>query len=233
MSRHLRYVHLQSVYAPRPTGPQAADGYASDNLDEPEEAPAPKKRKQSKAAEAKQKEKEKAKAKKKAKKGDDDDDYEDSDQDPYSALSKMWKGDIPKPPVGSFEDCARCKKQFTVVRPSCYDSSCPEWILSTLPVLRRSTPWRQTHPLVGCAIYARSPLVPIPSRNPLRLGNVKLLQTSATSSTTKSVASRALPLYVSTCVQQETDVRSSVDDGTYRSSASISTMSRHLAISVQ
>lgn len=85
---------------------QPADGYASDNLDEPEEEPAPKKRKQSKAAEAKAKEKEKAKAKAKAKKGkgkkgDDDEDYEDSDQDAYSALSKMWKGDLPKPPVGA------------------------------------------------------------------------------------------------------------------------------------
>ena len=94
---------------------QRAEGYESDNLDEPEE-PTPKKRKQSKAAEAKQKAKEKAKAKKKAKKGDDDNGDEDEDEDPYSALSKMWKGDLPKPPVGSFEDCARCQKQFTVVR---------------------------------------------------------------------------------------------------------------------
>lgn len=100
---------------------QPVENYESDNLDEPEEEPAPKKRKQSKAAAAKQKEKEKAKSKKKAKKGDDDDDYEDSDRDPYSALSKMWKSDLPKPPVGGFEDCARCQKQFTVVRVSlCY-----------------------------------------------------------------------------------------------------------------
>ena len=96
---------------------QSGDGYASDNLDEPDEEPAPKKRKQSKAAAAKQKEKEKAKAKKKGKKGDDDDYEDDEDEDPYSALSKMWKNDLPKPPVGSFEDCARCEKQFTVVRP--------------------------------------------------------------------------------------------------------------------
>ncbi|KAI0628900.1 RNI-like protein [Trametes polyzona] len=26
----------------------------------------------------------------------------------------MWKKDLPKPPVGGFENCARCKKQFTV-----------------------------------------------------------------------------------------------------------------------
>ena len=78
--------------------------------------PAQKKRKLSKAAEAKLKAKEKAKAKKKAKKGDDDDDYEDSEDDPYNALSKMWKNDLPKPPVGSFEKCAKCRTQFTVVR---------------------------------------------------------------------------------------------------------------------
>ncbi|KAI0697087.1 RNI-like protein [Cerioporus squamosus] len=107
---------------------QLADGYASDNLDEPEE-PAPKKRKQSKAAAAKQKEKEteKAKAKKKAKKGDDDDD-EDSDADPYSALSKMWKGDLPKPSVGSFEDCARCQKQFTVTKYTMAANPPPGWL---------------------------------------------------------------------------------------------------------
>ena len=27
----------------------------------------------------------------------------------------MWKSDLPKPPIGSFENCARCEKQFTVV----------------------------------------------------------------------------------------------------------------------
>ena len=91
-------------------------------MDEPEdEEPAPTRRKQSKAAQkakekGKAKEKEKAKAKaKKGKKGDDDN-YEDEGEDPYSALSKMWKGDLPKPPVGNFENCAKCEKQFTVVR---------------------------------------------------------------------------------------------------------------------
>ncbi|TFK80509.1 RNI-like protein [Polyporus arcularius HHB13444] len=105
------------------------DGYGSDDLDEPEE-PAPKKRKQSKAAQAKQKEKEKAKAKKKAKKDDDDDDYDngDSDADPYSALSKMWKGDLLKPPVGSFEDCARCEKQFTVTKYTMAANPPPGWL---------------------------------------------------------------------------------------------------------
>lgn len=89
--------------------------YDSDNLDEPdEEEPLPKKRKLTKAAEVKLKAKEKAKAKR-AKKKQDDDDYEDEDEDAYTALSKMWKEDLPKPPVGSFEECARCDKQFTVV----------------------------------------------------------------------------------------------------------------------
>ncbi|TCD69896.1 hypothetical protein EIP91_005720 [Steccherinum ochraceum] len=99
------------------------EGYSSDKLDEDEdEQPAPKKRKLSKAAEAKLKAKEKekakgkAKAKGKGKKGDDDDYEDDSDgEDAYTALSKMWK-DSAKPPVGSFEDCARCKKKFTVTK---------------------------------------------------------------------------------------------------------------------
>ncbi|CDO77781.1 hypothetical protein BN946_scf185041.g13 [Trametes cinnabarina] len=96
-------------------GAPAADGFESDNLDEPEEPVTPRKRKLTKAAEAKLKAKEKEKAKKKAKKNDNDD-YEDEDEDPYSALSKMWRDDIPKPPVGSFENCARCQKQFTVTK---------------------------------------------------------------------------------------------------------------------
>lgn len=53
--------------------------------------------------------------KKKGEKGDDDDE-DDEDYDPYNALSKMWKSDLPKPSAGSFENCARCQKQFTVVR---------------------------------------------------------------------------------------------------------------------
>ncbi|KAI0669355.1 RNI-like protein [Trametes maxima] len=28
----------------------------------------------------------------------------------------MWKSDLPKPPVGSFENCVRCQKQFTVTK---------------------------------------------------------------------------------------------------------------------
>ncbi|CAL1703119.1 unnamed protein product [Somion occarium] len=98
------------------SGPRGTNGnaeeYASDHLDETdEEQPAQKKRKMTKTAEAKEKAKAKANAKKK--KGDDED-FEDSDEDEdaYTALSKMWK-DNSKPPVGSFENCARCNKQFT------------------------------------------------------------------------------------------------------------------------
>jgi len=100
-------------------------GYDSEDLDDPagedamevveEEAEntAPsKKRKLTKAAEAKLK----AKEKKRGKKHSDDEDYEDDDN--YTALSKsLWSNNTPKPPIGSFENCAVCKKQFTVVSP--------------------------------------------------------------------------------------------------------------------
>lgn len=86
------------------------DGYNSEHLDESEDEKPTKKRKMTKAAEAKAKAAAKAEAKKK--KGDEDEDSEE--EDPYNALSKMWK-DTSKPPVGSFENCARCNKEFTVV----------------------------------------------------------------------------------------------------------------------
>jgi DNA repair protein RAD7 len=91
-------------------------GYASDNLDDPEEergeekpVRSSKKRKLSKTTEAKLKAKEKKKI---GKKDSDDDD----DEDAYTALSKsIWAGSTPKPSVGDFENCATCEKQFTVV----------------------------------------------------------------------------------------------------------------------
>jgi DNA repair protein RAD7 len=94
-----------------------ASGYASDELDEPAKEPVvTKKRKLTKAAEAKLKTKEKKNAKKKAE-GDDD---SDEDGDAYTALSKsMWtngESSPSKPPIGSFEDCAKCEIEFTVVR---------------------------------------------------------------------------------------------------------------------
>ncbi|KAF5386700.1 hypothetical protein D9615_002106 [Tricholomella constricta] len=94
--------------------------YDSEELDDPPEetAATAKKRKLSKAAEAKLKAKEKTKAK--AKKKKEDEDYVDEEDDPYHALSRMWGGNgiasPAKPTPGNFEDCAKCKKQFTVTR---------------------------------------------------------------------------------------------------------------------
>lgn len=88
-------------------------GYASDELDEPaEESPVKKRKGTNGRATAATK----AKAKKKAK---DDGEYEGSSEDEYRAISKnLWSvggNGVPKPPAGSFETCARCEKQFTVV----------------------------------------------------------------------------------------------------------------------
>jgi hypothetical protein len=100
---------------------QPANGYNSDELDEPEEAPKPKKRKLTKAAEAKLKAKAKAK---KAMDDEDEDDYEDA----YTALVKdSYKST--RPPIGSFEDCAKCKQQLTVV---CHIQRCPSDVALTL-----------------------------------------------------------------------------------------------------
>ncbi|KAF8437648.1 hypothetical protein L210DRAFT_3482673 [Boletus edulis BED1] len=89
-------------------------GYASDQLDEVEEESPVKKRK---SAKGKGTAAGKARAKKKAK---EDGDYEGSSEDEYTALSKNLRsrggnGD-PKPPVGGFEECAKCGKQFTVTK---------------------------------------------------------------------------------------------------------------------
>jgi len=88
----------------------------SDHLDSEDEVPTGRKRQVSKAT----LEKQKLAAKKRAKKHKDDDDYED-DGDEYTALSKsFWtsKSSNAKPSVGSLEKCAKCSKQFTVVRSS-------------------------------------------------------------------------------------------------------------------
>ena len=91
---------------------QPTDGYNSEELDEPEGTPKKKKRKVSKAVEAKLKAKAKAKAKRS--KDNDDDDY-DGEEDAYTALVKTSYKST-RPPVGSFEDCAKCEQEFTVVR---------------------------------------------------------------------------------------------------------------------
>jgi len=73
-------------------------------------------------------EKQKAAAKKRAKQGDDDDDDFDDDGDEYTALSKSLrsnKSGEPKPPIGSLEKCAKCSKQFTMVRSSAAMSLAP------------------------------------------------------------------------------------------------------------
>jgi hypothetical protein len=85
----------------------------SDHLDSEDEAPAGKRRKLSKVA----MEKCKAGAKKKAIKFDDDD-Y-DGEEDAYTALSKSLrtnKSSDSKPSIGSRVKCAKCSKQFTMVR---------------------------------------------------------------------------------------------------------------------
>ena len=88
----------------------------SDHLESEDEAPTGRRRKVSQAT----LEKQKMAAKKRAKKHkDDDDDYEDGDE--YTALSKSFWTSKPsnaKPSVGSLEKCAKCSKQFTMVRPA-------------------------------------------------------------------------------------------------------------------
>ncbi|KAI5119535.1 hypothetical protein M0805_002557 [Coniferiporia weirii] len=110
---------------------QAAPEYDSDNLDDDEEDYKPaKKQKLSKKEEAKLKAKEKAK-KKKGK----DDSESDSEEDEYTALSRgaannraraMASG--AKPPIGNFENCAKCGKQFTVTRYTMAASPGPGWL---------------------------------------------------------------------------------------------------------
>lgn len=164
---------------------QPAEGYESDNLDEPEEAPVKtRKRKLTKAAEAKLKAKEKEKAKKKAKKNDDDD-YEDEDEDPYSALSKMWKDDLPKPPVGSFENCVRCQKQFTVVRSYIVFLSIAGARAETS--CRRSIPFLPIPLQAICVIHAPRHLAAIRSRSPPRRRSANLRVTNGPSPISTSV----------------------------------------------
>jgi hypothetical protein len=93
--------------------------------EEDEEEPAQKKRKLTQAAKEKLKAKAKAKAKAKQKKEGDDIDSEnlDEDEDAYTALPKSLRrgenASPSKPPVGSFETCQKCEKEFTVVSGAC------------------------------------------------------------------------------------------------------------------
>lgn len=73
-------------------------------------------------------EKQKAAAKKRAKQCDDNDDDFDDDGDEYTSLSKSLgskKSGDPKPSIGSLEKCAKCSKQFTMVRISAAMSLAP------------------------------------------------------------------------------------------------------------
>ncbi|KAL0070717.1 UV-damaged DNA-binding protein rad7 [Marasmius tenuissimus] len=90
------------------------NGYASDELDEPESPP--KKAKAASGSKENTKGKNAKGKKQKGKKGEDD--YQDEDEDAYTALSKsLWSNAGPsKPPVGSFEKCVKCEKQFTVTK---------------------------------------------------------------------------------------------------------------------
>ncbi|KAL5528954.1 hypothetical protein ACEPAG_4928 [Sanghuangporus baumii] len=111
--------------------------YDSENLDgeyEENEKPA-KKRKLSKKEEAKLKAKEKAKAKKNKKKAGSDDESGDSEIDEYNALSRgatrnRARASLPgaQPPIGSFENCAKCGKQFTVTRYTMAANPGPGWL---------------------------------------------------------------------------------------------------------
>ncbi len=91
--------------------------FDSDNLDDSEDAaPIGKRRKLSK----KEQEKKKAKAKPGKGKGKKGDVESDGSDDEYTALSRSMfdvkgKATGAKPPIGSFENCTKCEKQFTVV----------------------------------------------------------------------------------------------------------------------
>ncbi len=104
-------------------------GNTSDNLDEsegekeqeqPEDKPTGRKRKLTKAAEAK------LKAKEKKKRGIKDSDEDmDEDDDAYTAPSRIVRdgavaGTGPRPNPGSFENCVKCEKRFTVVCFPCW-----------------------------------------------------------------------------------------------------------------
>ena len=129
--------------------------FDSDELDEEEEeevqSPA-KKRKLSKKEQEKLRAKEKAKAKKKK-------DDSDSSDDEYTALSRRATSNRArgatgvKPPVGSFENCAECEKQFTVV--SSILLHLHETNNLMILLYRRATRSLQIQVLVGCVMSAR------------------------------------------------------------------------------
>ncbi|KAH6899224.1 DNA dependent ATPase [Coprinopsis sp. MPI-PUGE-AT-0042] len=108
----------QAEASPSPQRPsrrtsRRASGYGSDNLDDDDEGDA--------------NEEEGEGARMDERRAGDDSDFDDDEDDPYTSLSKsMWTNS--KPPVGNFENCARCKKQFTVTKYTMAANPPPGWL---------------------------------------------------------------------------------------------------------
>lgn len=128
---------------------------------------------------------EKKKAKGKGKKGSDDE-YEEED-DPYTSLSKSMWTTSSKPPVGDFETCAKCEKQFTVVCLLVVVS----WSMDSR-LCRRSTPWLRTQAQAAFATFAPRRRAKTPSRSQLHPGSVRLQVTSERLSTSSRIVSQPL-----------------------------------------
>lgn len=132
------------------------------------------KRKRSKAAQAKFK---------KAKQKKNDGSGNDEEEDTYTAFSKsLWSNGTSKPPVGSFENCTVCEKQFTVV---CYTFLCTFLFIFRNAVnktnFRLNTPWLQTLAQVFSATHAQKQVEMILSRNLLLRKNARRQRTKGTS----------------------------------------------------
>ncbi|KAL5533408.1 RAD7 [Sanghuangporus sanghuang] len=133
---------------------EPAVDYDSENLDggnEENEKPV-KKRKLSKKEEAKLKAKEKAKVKKNKKKAGSDDESGDSEDDEYSALSRgaarnRARASLPgaQPPIGSFENCAKCGKQFTVTRYTMAANPGPGWLCHVCAKASGADPFKKPY----------------------------------------------------------------------------------------
>ncbi|KAH8117649.1 RNI-like protein [Phellopilus nigrolimitatus] len=123
--------------------------YDSENLDEEEESRIPaKKRKLSK-----EQEKARMKAKNKNRKGGVDDSDDDSDEDEYTALSRgaainraRAAVSEAKPPIGSFENCAKCEKQFTVTRYTMAANPGPGWLCHECAKSSGADPFKDKRP---------------------------------------------------------------------------------------
>src|SRR5258706_8882881 len=157
------------------------------DIDEEKKVVSPsKKRKLSKAAEAKLKANEK---KKKGKKGSDDDD----DEDAYTALSKShWASNTQRPPIGNFEICSTCEKQFTVV------SVTPhlQFPFDSYTIFRQNIQWHRarTTDFYVTSVPKLEEMILLKSLQPL--GNAKRPQRREISQLFKSEDFQLLFLYV-------------------------------------